>query len=104
LGCGTAVTTVNCNPITGRGQTGWTGVTPGFTLVTRYAIPLRSGKEFEFTVVGAKSGSAIASIGKADMDAIKVVPNPYVMFSTFEQQRGGSARIMYGFGTTLIAS
>ncbi len=95
LGCGTAVTTVNCNPITGRGQTGWTGVTPGFTLITRYAIPLRSGKEFEFNVVGARSGSAIASISKADMDAIKVVPNPYVMFSTFEQQRGGSARIMF---------
>src|SRR5690606_41668086 len=89
LGCGTAVTTVNCNPITGRGQTGWTGVTPGFTLVTRYAIPLRSGKEFEFTVVGAKSGSALASISKPEMDAIKVVPNPDVMFATRERPRGG---------------
>src|SRR5690606_480860 len=83
IGSRTPVTTVNCNPITGRGQPGWTGVTPGFTLITRYAIPLRSGKEFEFNVVGARSGSAIASISKADMDAIKVVPNPYVMFSTF---------------------
>ena len=95
LGCGTAVTTVNCNPITGRGQTGWTGVPPGFTLVVRYAVPLVSGKEFEFNVVGARSGQAIASITQADMNAIKVVPNPYVMFSTFEQQTGGSARIMF---------
>lgn len=95
LGCGTAANTVNCNPITGRGQTGWAGVTPGYTLVVRYAVPLRSGKEFEFNVVGARSGSAITSITQADLDAIKVVPNPYIMFSTFEQQRGGSARIMF---------
>ncbi|MBI4410565.1 MAG: hypothetical protein HY561_12705 [Gemmatimonadetes bacterium] len=99
LSCGTAVPGVTgrfrCNPVSGTGGDPTYGATPaGYELRVRYTIPPRPPREVAFTVIPAKAGSSITSITKAQMDSVNVVPNPYIIFSSFEQQ-AGNKRLMF---------
>jgi hypothetical protein len=95
IGCGTTAAVWHCNPIAGRGQLSYNPVAPGYALTVRYALPFNSDRELRFDVTGSESGAAVQRVSQASMDSINVVPNPYIVYSRFEQQPGGQARIMF---------
>ena len=64
-------------------------------LVARYAVPYSSEREFTFTVSPLVAGARISRITQAQLDSVKVVPNPYVMYSNYETNPTNEQRIMF---------
>jgi hypothetical protein len=94
LGCRATFPAI-CNPLIGPGGTGHSPTQQGYELVVRTAIPLTSDREVRFEVAPAISGTRVASVSRAQLDSVRVVPNPYVMYSSFEQGTGNEQRIMF---------
>lgn len=87
VGCESPVT---CNPVVfgtpGAPTQGYLPVTPGLEyLRVRYENPITVSTAYEFEVMPPLTGDKVTAVTKADLDNIKVVPNPYVVFSQFEQ-------------------
>ena len=87
VGCTTP--RVTCNPVTGAGATGHVTVRPQQSLRVRYYNPFTSETQIAFTVEPASIGPR-AQVTARSLDAVTVVPNPYVVQSSFEQ--GGDIR------------
>jgi hypothetical protein len=83
-----------CNPLTGPGQSGYVRVRTGMSLVVGYANPLTGESAFEFDVTPAVVGSDIAELDEDALREVRVVPNPYIMQSVYEQETG-QRRIMF---------
>jgi hypothetical protein len=78
-----------CNPV----QAGTRGANAGSHLPVnedqwmrvRYLDSLNPETAYGFAVTATVSGEAIEEVSDADLDSIFVVPNPYVVFSAYEQ-------------------
>lgn len=91
LGCG--VGRITCNPVNGLGvdpTAPFVPVNAQQTLHVQYFNPFTAESQVAFTVTPAATGRNIARVGSSDLDAVKVVPNPYIVKSSFEQ--GGDIR------------
>ena len=94
LNC-SAVASPSCNPVIGRGGTGHVSYDPNEELHIRYAVPYTSDREYAFTVTPSITGTRIASVSARQLDSVKVVPNPYVLYSNFETSATNEQRIMF---------
>ena len=97
LTCGGANT--SCNPVSPRGFGfgQWIAVNPDDELNILYYSPFENTSRFSFSPTRAIGGQAIIDAGRsiaAQMDSIRVVPNPYVFFSQYEAS-SQSRRIMF---------
>ncbi|MDP1890615.1 MAG: hypothetical protein Q8K55_06940 [Gemmatimonadaceae bacterium] len=91
IACGTPVT---CNPLTGIGGTGYTATNANQTLNVLYYRPIRGMPAFTYSIAPDVAGENIAAVKEGDLSLVKVVPNPYIMFSHYEQTAGLS-RLMF---------
>ena len=91
IACGTPVT---CNPLSGIGGTGYTATNPNQTLNVLYYRPIRGMPAFQYSITPDVAGENIAAVKEGDLSLVKVVPNPYIMFSHYEQTQGLS-RLMF---------
>jgi hypothetical protein len=85
IACGTPNT---CNPLSGVGGTGYTGTNAGQTLNVLYYRPIRGMPAFSYSITPEVAGENIAAVKDGDLSLVKVVPNPYIMFSHYEQTAG----------------
>ena len=90
LGCSAPRDT--CNPVAGTGATGHTNVRPQQEFRVRYYNPFTAESQFAFVIEPALTGMALASSGSGSLNDVKVVPNPYIVRSSFEQGQGTEAR------------
>ncbi|MGD8867132.1 MAG: hypothetical protein PVI01_05870 [Gemmatimonadales bacterium] len=91
LGCGNRST---CNPVTGPGQDGYVSIRNGMTLAVEYAAGLTGESRYEFNLTPARTGNDIDRLSGNSLDDVKVVPNPYIFYSVYEQE-SGTRRIMF---------
>ncbi|MDQ6886336.1 MAG: hypothetical protein M3068_03480 [Gemmatimonadota bacterium] len=97
IGC---VSIATCNPVIGVGGTGYTQTNAGEQMDFVYFAPIGGPQvngsllRLNFTVAPEQSGAQVASVTGEDLSQIRVVPNPYVMFSQFEQTPG-TKRLMF---------
>ncbi len=91
IGCSDRST---CNPVSGPGQNGYVSVRRGMSLVVEYANALMGESLFEFDVMPAVVGEDIGRLAGDALDDVRVVPNPYIMYSLYEQE-SGTRRIMF---------
>ncbi|MGI8498940.1 MAG: hypothetical protein ACR2OG_15320 [Gemmatimonadaceae bacterium] len=94
IGC-SASSPFTCNPLAGRGGTGYISADPGQELHVRYAVPFTSDREFAFRVSPLVAGTRLRSVTAAMLDSVNVVPNPYVLYSNFETNPTNEQRIMF---------
>lgn len=97
LGCAARLI---CNPVpanaTGADVGGHLPVRAGQVLRVRYASEANATTRFAFEVVPTLRGDQITEVTAADVDRIRVVPNPYVVFSEYEQERNSqTSRLMF---------
>ncbi len=93
----------SCNPVVGVGVTGggdWISNIDGQNLAVQYTAPVGLADQAAFDVLWAVSGSDAIDAGRdisAQVDSIKVVPNPYVMFSRYQiaTPQQDDARLMF---------
>ncbi|HKG90804.1 MAG TPA: hypothetical protein VKA84_02860 [Gemmatimonadaceae bacterium] len=78
-----------CNPVVGPGATGHVEIRAQQALRVRYYNPFTSETQIAFSVEPAAIGLR-ANVTRASLDAVTVVPNPYVVQTSFEQ--GGDIR------------
>jgi hypothetical protein len=83
-----------CNPVRGRGQSGFVDARPGMALEVHYAGGFSAESEYRFALEPAVVGRDIAALGPNGLADVRVVPNPYIVMSTYEQERD-SRRIMF---------
>jgi hypothetical protein len=95
LGCNTPRT--SCNPVTlgTRGATGYLPYEDGNRLVIDYPRGFTEASEVQLAVRGTTG--ATGQITKADLANVRVVPNPYIFQSQFDQisQRVADPRILF---------
>ncbi|HEY3286874.1 MAG TPA: hypothetical protein VGJ96_07100 [Gemmatimonadaceae bacterium] len=91
IACGTPVT---CNPLSGIGGTGYTATNANQTLNVLYYRPIRGMPAFTYSITPDVAGENITSVKEGDLSLVRVVPNPYIMFSHYEQTAGLS-RLMF---------
>ncbi|HEY8470428.1 MAG TPA: hypothetical protein VIL18_12330 [Longimicrobiales bacterium] len=83
LGCDAAVQGFQCNPVVAEN---YLTLAPGTRDVVTYISPLDADARFGLTVTGRRFASTGGTSGRVDLSAVKVVPNPYIMFSTYERR------------------
>jgi hypothetical protein len=81
-----------CNPVTGTGGTGYVRVRPQQVLHLRFYNPYTAESELAFVIEPPLIGEALTSVRARDLDAVRVVPNPYVVQSSYEQAVGENER------------
>jgi hypothetical protein len=91
VGCDNRAT---CNPVRGPGQDGYVSVRPDMSLVVDYANPLTGESLFEFDVIPPIVGEDITADFRDGLRDVRVVPNPYIMYSVYEQETG-TRRILF---------
>ena len=79
----------SCNPVTGtEGVTGdWVSNAPGQNQVVDYFVGFNNEVAVAFTTQAGIAGADAVAAGmdiRPQMDSIKVVPNPYIMFSRWQ--------------------
>ncbi|MGH7545268.1 MAG: hypothetical protein ACREKI_03705, partial [Gemmatimonadota bacterium] len=89
-----------CNPVTGRGATGWVSPDSGHSLHVVYPVAFSRRSELTFDVTGPVVDAAVVAAGRdvrAQVDSVKVVPNPYILFSEYEvgTSRPHEARLLF---------
>jgi hypothetical protein len=102
LGCDASLwTRVACNPVDlqSRGATGYIENDADQTLDVSYFQTITAETEYVFNVASAVSGADIIAANDVDriraaLDSVKVVPNPFVMFSQYSTS-GGTDRIIF---------
>jgi hypothetical protein len=95
----------SCNPVIGLGVTGggggdWVSPFEGENLAVEYVPPIRLGDQAAFAATGRVVGADAIAAGndiRAQLDSVKAVPNPYVMFSQFQlaSTQQDDARLMF---------
>jgi hypothetical protein len=95
LGCN--MPRLSCNPLTSGtpGATGYLPMPAQTDLAIRYATPFLSGDKVQLDV---SAPTVAASLTKADLNKIRVVPNPFILRSQFDSVGGqgiGEARILF---------
>lgn len=85
LGCSDRAT---CNPVTGPGQSGHVSVRNGMSLLVEYVNPVSGESVFDFDLIPSTTGSEITDLGPDGLNNVRVVPNPYIILSAYEQESG----------------
>jgi hypothetical protein len=85
LGCDVPAGTFTCNPVSGRGGSGYTAVHPNAIYQVIYFAPLGNLVGIDMNLMPDIAGSDIATLSEGDLSLVNVAPNPYVMFSQYEQ-------------------
>lgn len=85
LGCDAPAGAFTCNPITGRGGSGFTSTTANLKYEVVYYATLGDLVTINLEVTPDIAGSQVASLTDGDLSLVGVAPNPYVMFSQYEQ-------------------
>jgi hypothetical protein len=85
IGCNTAIR-LSCNPLTtgSPGATGYNPMSEGDRTRFEYYVGFQSGTVFELDVTPPVTGGAITAINDSVLSLIRVVPNPYVIFSAYQ--------------------
>lgn len=87
LSCGNAPR-ASCNPVIGRGTSqDWVTNAAGQTLNVDYFAPFQLTSELVFDLEAQIVDEGIIAAGRdiaAQLDSVKVVPNPYIIFSEFQ--------------------
>ena len=86
--------TATCNPLSGIGSQGYTATNANQTLTVIYYRPIRGMPAFDYTIAPDVAGTAITAVTEADLSLVKAVPNPYIMWSQYEQT-SGIKRLMF---------
>jgi len=91
---------LECNPVTGPGSTAEISTFQGQVLSVEYNIPFDIDTRLVFDVQSARTGQGILDADadiRPQLDSIKAVPNPYVMFSRYELDtpQDDDARLMF---------
>lgn len=75
-----------CNPVTAltRGQTGYLPVAQGDAAKWEYYAGFTPSTVFDFDMVAPVTGSDIVSVTDSALATVRVVPNPFVVFSGFQ--------------------
>jgi hypothetical protein len=94
LGCDTP--RESCNPVVQGvpGATGYDPMSDGDRTQFEYYSGLRPTGDFLFTVTGSVTGTAITSVTDSALALVRVVPNPYVVFSEY-QSTFNDSRILF---------
>lgn len=85
LGCGTPVT---CNPIEGFASSGYTMAGPGMQYDLQWFAPVRGLQSLEFELLPERAGGQVVAVPTSDLKNVRAVPNPYIMYSEYEQTPG----------------
>jgi len=92
----------SCNPVIGAGATGegWVSNFAGQNLVVQLIAPVQPPEQTAFDVLAGMAGEDVITAGqdiRAQLDSVKVVPNPYIMYSEFQVASTGldDARLMF---------
>lgn len=95
IGCNTAIR-LSCNPLTAGtpGATGYNPISEGDITRFEYYLGFLSGTDFGFDVTAPVTGSAITAITDSALSLIRVVPNPFVIFSAY-QDNAADGRILF---------
>lgn len=87
----------SCNAVRGGGFGQWIGENPGDAFHVKFFSPFVNTSRFEFRPQRSIQGREILTAGgsiREQMEDIRVVPNPYIFFSTYEVA-GEQRRIMF---------
>jgi hypothetical protein len=89
LGCNTP--RASCNPVAAltTGQTGYVPLEAGTRTRWHYTVGFRRDSRFSFDVTAPVTGTSIAQVTAAQLDSIRVVPNPFVIFSRYQNSQTG---------------
>ncbi|UCC49013.1 MAG: hypothetical protein JSV41_02215, partial [Gemmatimonadota bacterium] len=97
LGCAEPAT--GCNPIAGDvatpGATGHIPFTANQALEIEFLNPFTSLTRYVFAIDPAVAGIDVTEVSDSAIAEIKVVPNPYVVWSEFEQLGNQNPRLMF---------
>jgi hypothetical protein len=97
IGCG-GDPRAACNPVSDAGASPYQDVRPGQVLSVEYYVPFDSlNSELEFDVLAPLAGDAVLASEndlRAQMDSIRVVPNPFVVISEYQIEQA-EKRIMF---------
>jgi hypothetical protein len=99
LGCEERMT---CNPVV-RGSPGasdfpYAPVKAGYTLRVRYLSPMSPETGYAFEIQPTITGEQVTELSPEDYENIKVVPNPYIVYSRYEHDIASPAttrRLMF---------
>lgn len=90
LGC----SGLTCNPVFGRGGTGFTETNKDQQLTVVYFAPIGGLLRADFDISPTLDAVGLARGGEPTLKNVRVVPNPYVMFSQYEQV-AGTKRLLF---------
>jgi len=95
IGCNTAVR-LTCNPITVSqpGATGYNPISAGDRTRWEYYVGFEPATRFSFDVRAPVTGDDITAISDSALDLIRVVPNPFVIFSAY-QANASDGRVLF---------
>ena len=91
----------SCNPVQGQGSTNdWESNVEGEVLLVFYIAPYQLESQLTFETQRSITGEEAIAAGldiSSQVDSIKVVPNPYVMFSQYQiaTPQQNDARLMF---------
>ena len=88
LGCEEPAGSFTCNAVVGRGGSGFTSTTANLRYEVVHYAPRGDLVTVNLEVTPDVAGEAISAVTDGDLSLINVVPNPYVMFSQYEQVNG----------------
>lgn len=91
LGCGTPVT---CNPIEGFASSGYTLAGRGMQYDLQWFAPIRGLQSLSFDLLPERAGQQVTSVPMNELKNIRAVPNPYIMYSEYEQT-ANTKRMMF---------
>ncbi len=75
-----------CNPVAfgSRGATGYLPSSTGDRLLWEYETGFTPDAQYRFEIVGPARGAAITAVTDSALHNIRVVPNPFVLFSQYQ--------------------
>jgi hypothetical protein len=106
LGCNSP--RLSCNPVpqASPGATGYDPMYSGDRTQWEYWAGFRPDSRFAFSVVAPVTGTAISAVTDSALALIRVVPNPFIVFSQYQGTDAGNSRIAFtglpGQGTLRI--
>jgi hypothetical protein len=76
----------SCNPVRvfTQGASGYVPLAAGTQSLWSYLLGLSRDSRYTYDMIGPVRGDAITSVTQTQLDSIRVVPNPYVVFSAYQ--------------------
>ncbi|MEX0690563.1 MAG: hypothetical protein WD934_09665 [Gemmatimonadales bacterium] len=96
VGCQTAVR-LTCNPIPSGspGATGYNPILEGDRTQSEYYVGFAPGTQFVLDVTAPIAGEDITSVTDSALATIRVVPNPFVIFSQYQGTSASNSQVLF---------